>query len=337
MDTVLEFEHPIRELNKRIETLRQIERDTGADLSASIEQLSRQAVLLQESIFKALSPWQRALLSRHPNRPYTLDYVEGLFSEWTELHGDRAGHDDPSIVGGLARFESRPVMVIGHQKGRNTKENIYRNFGMSRPDGYRKALRLMTMANRFRLPILTFIDTPGAYPGVDAEERGQAEAIARNIMEMSTFEVPIIAAVIGEGGSGGALALGVANRILMLENSTYSVISPEGCAAILWRDRAEGPRAAEALRITAADCQRLGVIDEIVGEPPGGAHRDGPTTIALLGAAISRHLSELQTLSPGELRRDRYRRFRNLGAVGEAPVTNLPSAFRTSLESGEPG
>ena len=276
MEFVLEFERPIIELQKRIESLRGIERESGADLSASIAQLLKQSELLEEQIFSALTPWQRTLLSRHPNRPYTLDYVEGLFTDWTELHGDRAGHDDQAIVTGFARFGGIPVAVIGHQKGRNTKENLRRNFGMPRPDGYRKALRVMKMANRFGRPILTFIDTPGAYPGLEAEERGQAEAIARNIMEMATFEVPVICCVIGEGGSGGALAVGVGNRVLMFENSIYSVISPEGRAAILWRDRAEGPKAAEALRITAKDCLGLGVVDEVIPEPPGGPTGTAP-------------------------------------------------------------
>ena len=310
MDTVLEFERPIIELNKRVEALREIERETGADLSASIEQLSNQAGQLQREIFAQLTPWQRTQLGRHPSRPYTLDYIERLFTDWTELHGDRGGHDDQAIVCGLARLDGRPVVVIGHQKGRNTRENIKRNFGMPRPDGYRKALRVMKMAERYGRPIITFIDTPGAYPGVDAEERGQAEAIARNIMEMSTLRVPVIAVVIGEGGSGGALALGVGNRVLMLENSTYSVISPEGCAAILWRDRAEAPRAAEALRITASDCLRMRVVDEVITEPTGGAHRDPTASAAAVGDA-------LRGMTVEALLEDRYRRFRDLGAVTE--------------------
>jgi len=274
MDFTLEFERPIVELRKRIEGLRDMEREQDADFSGAIEQLERQADVLHDQVFSSLTPWQQTLLSRHPARPYTADYIGHLFTDWTELHGDRAGHDDSALMAGMGRFGETPVMVIGHQKGRNTKENIHRNFGMARPDGYRKALRLMEMANRYGRPIFTFIDTPGAYPGIDAEERGQAEAIARNIMEMSTFTVPIICTVIGEGGSGGALAIGVGNRVLMFENSVYSVISPEGCAAILWRDRAEGPKAAKALKITASDCLELGVADTIVPEPKGGAHRN---------------------------------------------------------------
>jgi len=313
MQVVLEFERPLIELQKRIDSLREIEREKGLDLSASIDQIRRQAQLLERQIFSRLTPWQRTQLSRHPGRPFTNDYLSGLFTDWVEMHGDRAGHEDPAIVAGFARLSGRPVAVIGHQKGRNTKENLFRNFGMPRPEGYRKALRIMTMASRLGRPVITFIDTPGAYPGVDAEARGQAEAIARNILEMSTLRVPVICCVIGEGGSGGALAIGVGNRVLMMENSIYSVISPEGCAAILWRDRGEGPRAAEALRITAADCRRHGVVDEVVPEPPGGAHRDPPATVAALGRAIERHLGELRTLSGEELQRDRYRRFRELG------------------------
>jgi len=323
MEFVLEFERPIVELRKRIDALREMERSQGADLSGAIVQLERQADILLDQVFTSLSPWQQTLLSRHPSRPYTMDYVHGLFTDWTELHGDRAGHDDHALIGGMARFGDTPVVVIGHQKGRNTKENIRRNFGMARPDGYRKALRLMDMANRFGRPIFTFIDTPGAYPGLDAEERGQAEAIARNIMEMATYTVPIICTVIGEGGSGGALAVGVGNRVLMLENSVYSVISPEGCAAILWRDRAEGPTAAEALKITAQDCMSLRVTDEIVPEPRGGAHRDVDSTVQNLGEVLRRHLDELLKLSPEALQADRYDRFRRLGSF-IAPDSKTP-------------
>ncbi|TNE87785.1 MAG: acetyl-CoA carboxylase carboxyltransferase subunit alpha [Deltaproteobacteria bacterium] len=315
MDVVLDFERPIVQLRTRIAQLRDLEAANGVDLSASIEQLEHQSRKLEQRIFSRLSPWQRTLLSRHASRPYTLDYVDTLFEEWTELHGDRAGHDDQALVCGMARFRGTPVVVIGHQKGRNTKENIRRNFGMARPDGYRKALRIMNLAERFGMPILTFIDTPGAYPGIDAEERGQAEAIAKNILEMARLTVPVIATVIGEGGSGGALAIGVANRVLMLENSVYSVISPEGCAAILWRDRAEGPRAAEALRITARDCAELGVVDEVVSEPYGGAHRHPEEMANALGDALAKHLDELMALDAGQLREDRYARFRVMGKL----------------------
>lgn len=323
MDFVLDFEHPLLEINKRIASLREIEEATGADMTASVAQLRAQADKLRERIFNDLTPWQQAQLSRHPLRPFTFDYVDRLLTDFVELRGDRAGHDDEAIVGGLGRFRGRPVVVVGHQKGRNTRENLRRNFGMPRPEGYRKALRLMQLANRFNRPILTFIDTPGAYPGLDAEERGQAEAIARNIMEMAAFTVPVLCCVIGEGGSGGALAVGVGNRVLMLENSIYSVISPEGCAAILWRDRAEGPRAAEALRITAADCLRLGVVDEVVKEPAGGAHRDPQVAIDRVGDALERHLDELCKLNGKQVADDRYQRFRSLGAFEEQALLSV--------------
>lgn len=335
MEFVLEFERPLIELYKRIESLRELEREQGVDLTASIHQIRRQAELLERQIFSRLTPWQRTQLSRHPGRPFTLDYIQGLFTDWTELHGDRAGHDDQAILSGFARLDDQPVAVVGHQKGRNTKENLRRNFGMPRPEGYRKALRVMQLANRFGRPIIAFIDTPGAYPGVDAEARGQAEAIARNIMEMSTFRVPVISAVIGEGGSGGALAVGVGNRVLMMENSIYSVISPEGCAAILWRDRAEGSRAAEALRITAGDCHRLGVVDEVVTEPPGGAHRNRTVAVESLGRALRRHLAELRRLSPEELAADRYRRFRKLGSHVDTSPADLDAPVAEPDELGE--
>ncbi len=314
MELVLDFERPLVELRRRIEGLRQAELAQGIDLAASIRELERQADALSGQILANLSPWQRTLLSRHPSRPYTLDYAAAWLSEADELHGDRSGFDDQAIVGVVGTFRGRSTMLIGHQKGRTTKENVVRNFGMALPDGYRKALRLMRLAERFGLPIVTLIDTPGAYPGLDAEARGQAEAIARNIMEMATLAVPVVCCVIGEGGSGGALALGVGNRVLMLENATYSVISPEGCAAILWHDRAEGPRAAEALRLTAADCHRFGVADEIVPEPSGGAHRSPGASIAALGEAVGAALEALLPLDARALRDQRYARFRALGA-----------------------
>jgi len=315
MELTLDFERPVIELNKRIDSLRSLEEAEGIDLSAAIEQLESQARRLNRQIFSNLTPWQRAQLSRHPRRPYTLDYVGALFTDFDELHGDRAGFDDRAIVSGLARYRGAPVAIVGHQKGRNTKENLSRNFGMPRPEGYRKALRVMHLAERYGHPIITFIDTPGAFPGIEAEARGQAEAIARNILEMSAFTVPVICVVVGEGGSGGALAVGVGNRVLMLENAIYSVISPEGCAAILWRDRAEGPKAASALRITSEDCLRFGVADEVVPEPICGAHRDPETTIRNLDAVLQRHLGELVGLSPQALRDDRYARFRRLGEL----------------------
>jgi acetyl-CoA carboxylase carboxyl transferase subunit alpha len=317
VDVVLEFERPIVEMRKRIEQLRALHDSDGVNLAASIEQLELQFDQLQARIFSRLTPWQRTQIARHPGRPFTLDYVAGLCAEWTELHGDRAGCDDHAMVAGLARFRGRPVAVVGHQKGRKTKENLYRNFGMARPQGYRKALRVMRLANDFGLPVVTFIDTPGAYPGVEAEANGQAEAIARNILEMSRLTVPVVTVVTGEGGSGGALAIGVANRVLMLENSIYSVISPEGCAAILWRDRAEGPRAAAALKVTARDCLELGVVDEVIPEPYGGAHRHRDAVVGAVGDALGRHLDELSALSPDELRRDRHDRFRRIGRYVE--------------------
>ena len=324
MDLVLDFERPIVELRKRIDQLKDLEEANGVNLAASIAQLEVQAERLRERIFSRLTPWQRTQLSRHPGRPYTLDYVKALCTEWTEMHGDRGGVDDHAIVSGLARFRERPVAVIGHQKGRNTKENLFRNFGMARPEGYREALRIMKLAERFGMPILTFIDTPGAYPGVEAEAHGQAEAIARNILEMARLKVPVIALVIGEGGSGGALALGVANRVLMLENAIYSVISPEGCAAILWRDRAEGHRAAAALRITAADCFDLGVIDEVIPEPGGAAHRNLEETMRRVGDTLARHLDELAGMDGAALAADRYDRFRVLGRLREGVEPGSP-------------
>jgi acetyl-CoA carboxylase carboxyl transferase subunit alpha len=311
----LDFERPILELERKIAELREL--STGTLDDEDIRRLERKARKLQEEVFSELSPWQKVQLSRHPARPYTLDYVALLADEFVELHGDRAFADDESIVGGLARFDDRSVLLIGHQKGRSTKENMRRNFGMPRPEGYRKALRLMELAARFRRPILTFIDTPGAYPGIGAEERGQAEAIAHNLEVMSQLEVPIIATVIGEGGSGGALALGVADRLLMLEYSIYSVISPEGCASILWKDQAKAAAAASELKLTSKDLHDLGVADEIVKEAPGGAHRGPTETAAGLRAALRRHLAELSGLTREQLLEARYRKYRAIGRFEE--------------------
>lgn len=270
----LEFEQPIADLEAKIEELRYVGSDNEININEEIARLEAKCKTMTESIFSSLSAWQVSQLARHPKRPYTLDYVERIFTDFTELHGDRSFADDPAIVGGLARLDNRPVMVIGHQKGRDTKEKVRRNFGMPRPEGYRKALRLMQMAERFKLPVLTFIDTPGAYPGVDAEERGQSEAIARNLMVMSNLKVPIICTVIGEGGSGGALAIGVGDRVLVLEYSTYSVISPEGCASILWKSADRASDAAEAMGITSGRLVQLDLVDQVIKEPLGGAHRD---------------------------------------------------------------
>jgi len=313
----LEFERPIVELEETIHGLRELAAKGGVDVDDQIRELESKADALRRDVFSDLGPYQRTQISRHPDRPYTLDYVDGIFTDFQEFHGDRNFMDDLAIVGGLARLEGRSVMVIGHQKGRDTKENVVRNFGMPRPEGYRKALRLMSMAERFGRPIITLIDTPGAYPGIGAEERGQAEAIAKNILVMSRLRVPIIAVIIGEGGSGGALAIAVANRLLMLENSIYSVISPEACASILWRDSTRGPDAADALRYTAPDCRKLGVADELISEPLGGAHRDRDTAMANLKATLVKHLDELCAMPVDELRQDRYDRYRNLGVIHE--------------------
>lgn len=315
----LDFEKPIVEMEKRIEELRHMETgESGLDLTDDVQRLEKKLDKLRSELYKKLDRWQRTLLARHPMRPYTLDFIELLTENFIELHGDRVFGDDPSIVGGIGRFFEKPLMVIGHQKGRNTKQKVMRNFGMSHPEGYRKALRLMKMAERFRIPILTLVDTPGAFPGIQAEERGQAEAIARNLIEMSDLTVPIITVITGEGGSGGALALAVANRVLMMENSTYSVISPEGCAAILWKNQAFSKDAAEAMKLTAQDSLSNGIIDEIVSEPLGGAHRNYAAAADVLGGYIKRHLDELSELGPAELVEDRWARFRKIGVYRES-------------------
>ena len=302
----LDFEQPIAELEAKIEELRYVGSDNEININEEIVRLETKCRTMTESIFSSLSAWQVSQLARHPRRPYTLDYIERIFSEFTELHGDRSFADDPAIVGGLARLDDRPVMIIGHQKGRDTKEKLRRNFGMPRPEGYRKALRLMKLAERFRLPILTLIDTPGAYPGVDAEERGQSEAIARNLMEMSSLRVPIICTVIGEGGSGGALAIGVGDRVLMLEYSTYSVISPEGCASILWKSADRASDAAEAMGITSKRLNELDLIDQVIKEPLGGAHRDIDDMSQRLKDALKETLSYLDGIALDKLINMRY-------------------------------
>jgi acetyl-CoA carboxylase carboxyl transferase subunit alpha len=314
---VLEFEKPVVELERKLDELRQLAKPAG-ELSRELQTLEARVVELQREIFADLTPWQTVLLSRHPGRPYTTDYVERIVADFTELHGDRRFGDDPAIVAGFGLFDETPVLVVGHQKGRTTKEKLMRNFGQPKPEGYRKALRLMELAARFGRPIITLIDTQGAYPGVDAEERGQAEAIAKNLEVMASLPVPIVCAVIGEGGSGGALALGVADRILMLEYSVYSVISPEGCASILWRDDDKKPDAAAAMKMTAPDLKRLGIVDEVVREAPGGAHRDFDVTARSLADAIRRHLAELVALPPDRLRELRYEKFRRMGAFVES-------------------
>jgi len=312
---VLEFERPVVELERQIDELLKL--DQGESLAGEIDSLRQKARVLQREIFAELKPWQKVQLSRHPGRPYTLDYVERLIPGFVELHGDRAFADDESMVCGLGRFEDVPVAVVGHQKGRSTKENLRRNFGMPRPEGYRKARRVMKLAARFGLPILTFIDTPGAYPGPDAEERGQAEAIAGNLEVMAGLPVPILSTVVGEGGSGGALAIGVADRVLMLEHSVYSVISPEGCASILWRDQGKAGEAAVALRITAQAIRELGVCDEIIPEPVGGAHRDPDAAAQNVGLALARHLAQLQAVPAAERVERRRQKFAAMGAYKE--------------------
>jgi acetyl-CoA carboxylase carboxyl transferase subunit alpha len=312
----LEFERPLLELENRIAELRAS--DDAQAARDEIARLDERLKRLQQKVYGGLTPWQRAQLARHPKRPHTLDLFRLLLEDFIELHGDRVFGDDKAIVGGLARFEGDPVVAIGHQKGRDTRENIARNFGMPHPEGYRKALRLMELAAKFRKPIITFIDTPGAYPGLGAEERGQAEAIARNLREMAGLGTPIVCVVTGEGGSGGALAIGVANRVLMLEHAIYSVISPEGCAAILWGEATKAPEAAELMRITAPDLLRLGVIDGIVPEPIGGAHRNWEATAENLRGPLRDALWELRSRTPEELVTLRYEKFRKIGVFEES-------------------
>jgi acetyl-CoA carboxylase carboxyl transferase subunit alpha len=317
MQYFLDFEKPLIELEQKIRELRDYSTDS-VDFSNEIKKLEKKAEKLRDEIFSNLTRWQRTQLARHQNRPYTLDYVKHIFTDWAEVHGDRNFRDDPALVCGFARFDGEPCMVIGHQKGRDTKEKVYRNFGMPNPEGYRKALRVMQMAEQFQLPIFTFVDTPGAFPGIGAEERGQAEAIARNLREMAALTVPIIVTVTGEGGSGGALAIAVGNRVLMMQYSVYAVISPEGCAAILWSDGTRGPQAAEALKLTAQDIAELGtVIDEVIPEPPGGAHNDHVAAAAQVKKVLRHHLSELSKLSAEELVEQRYRKFRAMSVVEE--------------------
>jgi acetyl-CoA carboxylase carboxyl transferase subunit alpha len=313
----LDFERPIVELEERISALRESARGNDLDVGHEVEQLQSRVQKLGKQIFSSLNPWQRVQLARHPRRPYTLDYVDLVFDQFTELHGDRGFRDDASIVGGIASLDGDQFMVIGHQKGRDTKSNLHRNFGMPHPEGYRKALRLMELAAKFGRPIVTFVDTPGAYPGIGAEERGQAEAIAQNLKVMSRLEVPILVFITGEGGSGGALALAVGDRIFMLENSIYSVISPEGCAAILWKDRAKAEEAAGAMRITAQEILKLGIVDGVLPEPLGGAHRDSEGMAATLRESIRENVAELRELPTQRLLENRLQKFLNMGAFAQ--------------------
>jgi acetyl-CoA carboxylase carboxyl transferase subunit alpha len=316
--TFLEFEQPIAELEQRIEELRFVQDDSAVDISEEIQRLTKRSQSLTKDIYGKLTPWQVAQVARHPQRPYTLDYVQALFTHFEELHGDRTFSDDASIVGGLARFNGTACMVIGHQKGRDTKEKIARNFGMPKPEGYRKALRLMHLAEKFGLPVFTFVDTPGAYPGIDAEERGQSEAIGRNLFEMARLRAPIIVSIIGEGGSGGALALAVGDLIIMMQYATYSVISPEGCASILWRSADMAPEAADALGITANRLKTLGLVDKIVPEPVGGAHRDPQAAAQGLKKALGEALKQLLEKKPRELVESRLERLMAYGKFREA-------------------
>ncbi len=314
----LDFEKPVVELEKKIEELKRLGADNKVDFSKEIEGLEKKCDKLKKEIFGNLTPWQKVQLARHPRRPYTLDYINLLMNDFVELQGDRGFADDPAVVAGMAKLKDETVVVIGHQKGRTLQENMVRNFGMSHPEGYRKALRVMKMAEKFSLPVISFIDTPGAYPGIGAEERGQAEAIARNLRAMSELEVPIIVVVVGEGGSGGALGIGVGDKVLMLENAIYSVISPEGCASILWRDAGKAPEAAQALKLTAQDLLELKVIDEIISEPLGGVHRDMEFVGEQLEEKIKKYLEELKKLPLEELLKRRYQKFRLLGEFIES-------------------
>ena len=310
---LLDFEKPLCELESRIEQIKTLAEENQVDVSTEISQLEIRAEQLRQEIFSTLTPAQRLQLARHPRRPSTLDYVQAISDEWLELHGDRGGYDDPALVGGVARIDGRPVVIIGHQKGRDTKDNVARNFGMAFPGGYRKALRLMQHANKFEMPILTFIDTPGAWSGVEAEKLGQGEAIAYNLRQMFSFEVPIVCTVIGEGGSGGALGIGVADRLLMLEHSVYTVASPEACAAILWKDAKKSDRAATALKITSWDLKELGLIDQIVPEPSSGAHANPLEAATKLKEIIWENLEQLWQMSPKQRKDLRYEKFRNMG------------------------
>jgi acetyl-CoA carboxylase carboxyl transferase subunit alpha len=312
----LDFEKPIVELEKKIQELKNFVSDKNIDLSSEVRRLEEKLEHLKKETYSNLTAWQKVQLARHPNRPYTLDYIQMFLSDFIELHGDRLFADDKAIVCGLAKLDNQKLVIIGHQKGRDTKENLRRNFGCAHPEGYRKALRIMQLAEEFSLPIVIFIDTPGAYPGIGAEERGQSLAIALNLREMIRIAVPIIAIVIGEGGSGGALGIGVADRVLVLENAYYSVISPEGCAAILWKDGAKAPEAAEVLKLTAQDLLKMGIIDEVVPEPLGGAHREPQKTAKELKETIQKNLKALGTLSKEELVKLRYKKFRGMGVVG---------------------
>lgn len=314
---LLDFEKPLSDLETRIDQIRELAEENNVDVSEQIRQLEARAMQLRQEIFSSLSPSQRLQVARHPRRPSTLDYIQAITDEWMELHGDRGGADDPALVGGVARLAGRPVVMLGHQKGRDTKDNVARNFGMAAPGGYRKAMRLMEHANRFGMPILTFIDTPGAWAGIEAEELGQGEAIAYNLREMFRLDVPIVCTVIGEGGSGGALGIGVGDRLMMFEHSVYTVASPEACASILWKDAAKAPQAAEALKITSWDLKNLGILDQLLPEPAGGAHANPLKASEILKDALVQNLEELTRLTPPQRRELRYQKFRHMGMFTE--------------------
>lgn len=317
---VLEFEKPLRELSRQLDELRQRSIETNVDLAAEIREIERKIDATRREIYSNLTPWQQVQIARHPKRPYALDYMVEIFSDFQELHGDRQYKDDRAIIGGTAFFNGDAVIAIAQQKGRDPKERILRNFGMPQPEGYRKALRLLRLAEKFGLPVITFIDTPGAFPGIESEARHVSEAIAVNLREMALLRTPTISVVVGEGGSGGALGIGVTDRVLILENSYYSVISPEGCAAILWKNGTAAPRAAEALRLSAGNLEKLGVVDEVIAEPPGGAHNDPPQAAAALKYALQKHLNDLRAVPVPQLLELRYERFRHLGVYEEAGV-----------------
>jgi acetyl-CoA carboxylase carboxyl transferase subunit alpha len=329
----LEFEKPILELEAKIRELKSCSASEHLDFTEELKILEEKCSQLKTQIYGGLTPWQRVMIARHAQRPYTLDYIKALCTNFVELHGDRSFSDDASMVGGLAMFEGQPVVIVGHQKGRTVQESMHRNFGMPHPEGYRKALRMMKMAEKFKRPILCFIDTPGAYPGIGAEERGQARAIAINLFEMAALKVPIVCTVIGEGGSGGALAIGMGDRILMCENSWYSVISPEGCAAILFRDATRANEAAAALKLTAPELKGLGVIDDVIPEPLGGAHRDPSALMEAARAIIGKHLKELKTLASEQLVETRYQKFRTLGVWREAEIEKVSRRRTAKVKS----
>ena len=329
-----DFEKPVLDLEVKLQALGETAASSGLAVTDEVQSLKDRLEELKKEVYGGLNPWQRVLMARHPQRPYTLDYVENIFTDFTELHGDRHYAEDKAVVGGLASLEGEPVIVIGHQKGRSLQESMARNFGMPHPEGYRKALRLMRMAAKFDLPVLCFIDTAGAYPGIGAEERGQATAIAENLREMSALPVPILCSVIGEGGSGGALAIGVGDRLLMLENSWYSVISPEGCASILYRDAAKAPQAAAALKITAQDLSALGIADEVVPEPLGGAHRDSGQAASTLKSVLLKHLKDLRKLSVEDLLERRYQKYRSIGLFEVAQAKKLKPSRKKNSKSG---